>query len=469
MTLQRTTLGSLARHGLAVAAALLVATAQAHAQTGRRAMFTEAFRPDIMQRDISLLVTTLQLEEWQRPIMEALLEDYMTSFNTGVEAMKDRMKAAAEAVTQSGSTNADQVLAKTMEPLNAWRQEKERLSAKFMSDVQSQLGPQQLERWPSFERAVRRERLLPEGELSGESVDLFAMVNRMQPSPAEGEALRGAMAAYEVALDEVLRARLERAKQLRPAMEQAMASRETDRQADIQDQLMQSSIAVREANDRAIDSIAGAFGDRGGTFKRMALEAGYPEVFRAHPVMLLMQQARKLDSLTEEQGQQIDALMAEFAGVVDEANMRLLAVVRDDEPKAPRRRLKAAAERRAAGGSAPATRPEDPVAAARSERDRAGEPYRERLMAILTPEQQAQLPGGPRPTDAKDGMPEPEKAGPGVNLDPKRDGDMKSSRSGGRRDLRDRAGKGDSRKGDPSDDKTNVPGKEMAPAQAPPR
>jgi hypothetical protein len=165
--------------------------------------------------------------------------------------------------------------------------------------------------------------------------------------------------------------------------------------------------------------------------------------------MLLMQQARKLDSLTEEQAQQIDALMSEFSGAVDEANMRLLAVVRDDEPKAPRRRLKAAAERRAAGGAgSPGTRPDDPVATARAERDRMGEPYRARLMAILTPEQQSELPGGPRP-DPKQGSPleamqedgnkKIDEAAPGA--------DDKSSRaSGSRRDLRDRSGKGDFRK-----------------------
>jgi hypothetical protein len=233
----------------------------------------------------------------------------------------------------------------------------------------------------------------------------------MQPTSTEDEAIRGTMSAYEMALDDALRSRLDRAKQLRPSMEQAMAAREVDRQADIQDQLMQASIAVREVNDRAIEAIAGAFGERGSAFRSMALGAGYPEVFRAHPVMLLMQQARKLDSLTDEQAQQIDVLMTEFAGVVDEADMRLLAVVRDDEPKAPRRRLKAAAERRAAGGAGTSgPRPEDPIATARAERDRAGDPFRERLMAILTPEQQEQLPGGPRATPKADGAETPVQA-----------------------------------------------------------
>ena len=78
------------------------------------------------------------------------------------------------------------------------------------------------------------------------------------------------MTAYELALDEALRARAERSKQLRSAMEQAMGARDTERQADVQDQMMQASIAVREVNDRAIDSIAGAFGERGGHAEAVA-------------------------------------------------------------------------------------------------------------------------------------------------------------------------------------------------------
>ncbi|MFM9145765.1 MAG: hypothetical protein ACKORL_10530, partial [Phycisphaerales bacterium] len=69
---------------LAVAAAAALGTARpAEAQAGRRMLFAEAFRPDIMQRDLSLMAQQLQLEEWQRPVIEALINDYTTAFNTG--------------------------------------------------------------------------------------------------------------------------------------------------------------------------------------------------------------------------------------------------------------------------------------------------------------------------------------------------------------------------------------------------
>ena len=151
---------------LAIVAALSAAR-PAMAQAGGRMLFAEAFRPDIMQRDLQLMVQQLQLEEWQRPVVEALINDYTTAFSTGVEALKERMRVASENAVRSGVQGGDQTLQKVLEPLAGWRAEKEQMLAKFTADVKSQLGAQQLERWQAFERALRRERMLPEGDLSG--------------------------------------------------------------------------------------------------------------------------------------------------------------------------------------------------------------------------------------------------------------------------------------------------------------
>ena len=383
----------------ALAVALCAAgtlAAPAAAQFGGRAAFGEAFQPDILQRDITLMNSTLQLEEWQRPIVEALLNDYMASFNTGVEALKDRMKAASVEATKGNAASGDQILAKVMEPMNAWRDEKRAMFERFMGDLRNQLGPQQQERWPSFERALRRERMLPDGDLSGESIDLWAIMGRMQLSGAEEEAVRAAVAAYEVSLDEALANRSKRMRELEPELAEAMRSMNFDAGAGAQDKIMALRIAVRSANDAGIDSIAAALGgERGAQFRRSALEAGYPDVFRVHPVMIMMQQARALPSLTPEQATSIDALMAEFTAACDAENAKLYEAVRNEEPKAPRKRAQQAAERRS--GSAPGT-PQasnnaDPVVKARVSREEMGKPFRERLMEILTPEQRQEMPG----------------------------------------------------------------------------
>ena len=377
-----------------------VATSPASAQFGGRGGFAQAFQPDIMQRDVTLMTSSLGLEEWQRPIVEALLQDYMSNFNTGVEALKDRMKVASDDAGKIAKSNGgDAVLEKIMAPLNSWRTEKTQMLDKFMADLKSQLGPQQLERWPSFERALRRERLLPDGDLSGESVDLFAVLTRMQLTPAEQDAVKQPLAAYELMLDEALVTRMTSIAVLDRELSDAMASMNYDRGADIQDKVMVVRIGVRSANDAGIEALAAALGDRSEEFRTRALEAGYPDVFRPHPVMILMQQAYALPSLSPEQTSQIDALMSEFGTACRDANMKIYEAVRVDQPKAPRKRVQAAADRKSgASGSAPNTpqgaNSTDPVVKARIDREAMGAPFRDRLLAILSDEQKAELPGG---------------------------------------------------------------------------
>jgi hypothetical protein len=377
-----------------------VTTSPASAQFGGRGGFAQAFQPDIMQRDVTLMTSSLGLEEWQRPVVEALLQDYMSNFNTGVEALKDRMKVASEDAGKVAKSNGgDAILEKIMAPLNSWRTEKTQMLDKFMADLKSQLGPQQLERWPSFERALRRERLLPDGDLSGESVDLFAVLTRMQLTPAEQEAVKQPLAAYELMLDEALVTRTASIAVLDRELSDAMSSMNYDRGADIQDKVMVVRIGVRSANDAGIESLAAALGDRADEFRTRALEAGYPDVFRPHPVMILMQQAYALPSLSPEQTSQIDALMSEFGTACRDANMKIYEAVRVDQPKAPRKRVQAAADRKSgAAVSAPNTpqgaNATDPVVKARVERETMGAPFRDRLLAILSDEQKAELPGG---------------------------------------------------------------------------
>jgi hypothetical protein len=442
---------------LAIAASLSAAR-PADAQAGRRMLFAEAFRPDIMQRDLSLMAQQLQLEEWQRPVVEALIGDYTTAFNTGVEALKDRMRTASENAVRSGAQGGDQTLQKVLEPLAGWRAEKEQMLAKFNADVRSQLGAQQLERWPAFERALRRERLLPEGDLSGERVDLFAVLARMQPTPAEEQSTAPVLAQYEGSLDQALVARSRRSKEVLPRLEAAMSAMDYENMGDLQDQVMQASVAVRDVNDAAVESIAAAMGARGPDFRRAALEEGYADVYRIHPVMVLMQQVRKLPSLSPEQVAQVDALMAEFAAACDEANAKLAAVVRTEEPKAAKRRAKAMMDRKAGGAaSAPGSKTDDEVAKARAEKEAMGQPYRERLMAILNPEQLGEL-NGPSIEDSEKARPKAasggKDAGPKVEEEPGTAGEADTGSAGGPVKGRGdgRAKSGQPRKpGDPSD------------------
>ena len=70
---------------------LFILAPMASAQFGGKAGFSEAFKPDLLPRDMTMIVETLKLEDWQRPIVQSLLQDYQDSFKTGTDALKEKM------------------------------------------------------------------------------------------------------------------------------------------------------------------------------------------------------------------------------------------------------------------------------------------------------------------------------------------------------------------------------------------
>ena len=102
----------------------------AQAQFGAQAGFADSFRPEFLDRDMPLFVEILKLEDWQRPIVEVLLQDYMMSFESGVDDVKDKMRALQG---QIGNARPDTVMALILEPLEDWDTERTALGALFLN------------------------------------------------------------------------------------------------------------------------------------------------------------------------------------------------------------------------------------------------------------------------------------------------------------------------------------------------
>ena len=109
-TMTRTTIGSAIRNQLAsfvLATSLALAIAPTTFAQGARGGMASMFTPDFLPRDLPVFVDSLGLEEWQRPILEALLEDYGTNFATaadGVRASMGQLKDVA------AGTNPDKIV-----------------------------------------------------------------------------------------------------------------------------------------------------------------------------------------------------------------------------------------------------------------------------------------------------------------------------------------------------------------------
>jgi len=383
---------------LIVSTPVVILAAPANAQFGGRSAMAQAFEPDVWQRDLPIFAESLELEEWQRPIVEMLVEDYLASFHAGVDAVKQRMMG----VQPTGDKpSIEAVLA----PIEDWNKEKGQLYTRFLETVRSQLSEQQLQRWPVLERAMRRERLLPQSEISGEGLNLAGLVRDLSPPPEVALAAAPALEAWEIRIDGALLTRQARMEEILPALKEAMAEMNHDRGLQLQDRIMAARVQLRDAQEQGILEIAEAMGPEWGErFRTLAMQRAFAEAFQPSPVMRQYVAALALPELSDEQRSGITNLKQQFQHELDLISEQMLVAIRTQEPKEPRRRVEQARERREPGVRTLQDRPAaGTIEFVRTIRAETNEKYRKLLEDQLTAEQYTSLPGsGKMSASAKD-------------------------------------------------------------------
>lgn len=387
---------SIRRTAVAVTLALayLAATPKASAQFGGRAGFEDAFMPDFLSRDVSLFVESLGLEEWQRPIIESMVMDYKISFDKGVEQVKDEMSK----VKDSLSGGHQDVMKLIMAPIERWSEQKKRLRDDFLDNIKTQLSEQQVQRWPKFERAIRREKTLNSGELQGESVNLLLVIRSLELTPTTLAGLDAPIEEYEIRLDESLQSRQQRIESEQKKIKDAMAANDQQAGVAAQEAIMATRIAVRNTQDAARDTIKTALlqltnEETAKAFEEAALEKAYPKVYRNDPIIPLFASAKASEGITPEQTTALEELEVKYLAEIPDVNARLRDAYREDEPKEPRRRVELMIARQQGGDAARALRGEaENIQAARKTREEVYDRYRKAIMDILNDEQKKQMP-----------------------------------------------------------------------------
>lgn len=372
--------------------AVAASTSPAIAQFGGDSGMANAFRQDFYRRDLVLFHEVLGLEEWQRPIVEVLLEDYSASFEAGMAGFRDQISRVR---VESGERDGQQIMARMMRPLEAWDREKAVLREAFLDNVRTQLSPVQLDRWPAFERALRRDKELPQSELSGEGLDLTQILRRQQFAPAIVEAARSAVEEYELLLDQALTARERRMRDLQQDLRDAMQAMDFQRGLQLMNQIMAARVEVRNAQDRGLELIVAALPEaQADLFLAAALRQAYPKVHGPNPTVAFIDSVKRLTDLTEEQRLAIETIESDYLDQLDAINARMRELFRSEEPREPQRRFERILARQR-GEATPRSTSGDPPAIrdARTERESLGRQAREAILAVLTEAQTARVPG----------------------------------------------------------------------------
>lgn len=379
----------------AVLLAGAICAAPAAAQFGGDAGLADAFRQDFYRRDLVIFNNVLDLEDWQRPIVEVLLEDYAASFEAGLTAMRNEI--AEMRVDAAGDGRA--IMERMMQPLESWEADKKLLADQFLANVRTQLSAVQDARWPALERALRREKDLPQSELSGEGLDLVAVLAKVQVPPSVLETIAPTVDRYETDLDRALLAREQRMESLQPAVREAMQEMNFERGLQIMEQIMAARIEVRTAQERGLEAIFAALPEEYATaFRTEALEQAFPKVYGPNATLSFIAAAKAIEDLTPEQLEGIEAIERDYLVQLEGLNSRMRDLYRLEEPREPQRRFERILQRQR--GDTPRRRTSgepEAIRDLRGEREELGRRTREAILALLTPEQSSRLPGFSKP------------------------------------------------------------------------
>ncbi len=275
--------------------------------------------------------------------------------------------------------------------------EKAALKRDFLTEVRSAITAEQLQHWPSFERALTRIKTLPQGRLDGERTDLLTIVEELPLDEGGAEAVAESLEAYEISLDRALVERNEFVRQAPAKMDEAIQAGEFNKALAVVDQAARRRVAVRSVNEQFTETIAAALpAGAAGTFREQVLRRSYPRVYRKTAGQRSFEAAQTLTGLDDETAAAIDAMEQGYTAELDLLNERLRETIHRHQPKETRRSIEGIRDMlQGGGGTMRLGGDDDPVQAALAKRRDLDERYLKQLHALLTPEQVAQLPKPP--------------------------------------------------------------------------
>ena len=365
----------------------LTLTAPTSGQVGSRRGFQQ--QPEYTTRDIQLAVTSLQLDDTQKLIVQTLYEDYRdayrdskTGFYQSIENMRDQLVEL---------NDQQELLRIVFGALGEWQANNERLSGQFIEDVQRLLSEDQQELWPPFEHKMYRLKHLKNGKLSGERLDLFVVMKELDLAEPETQVVDPLLRAYEVELDAALHRREDQVKSSQSNALELIQNDGKNAGVVLASRAIQLHKSVRDVNERYVQSVAAALPqEHRPSFMEKVHMRSFTRVYRTTLTERTIKAAQELEDLAAELAIAIEQLETQYLIELGVFNERLVGLIKKKEPEQILYKAKAQ-QAKITGENI--ERPEDHVKTQFTKRREMGQRYIDQLKAILSPEQLALLPG----------------------------------------------------------------------------
>ena len=285
--------------------------------------------------------------------------------------------------------------------LQEWQAKKAAMRAAFVDGLKIQLTDEQNDLWPAFERFLIREKSLPKARLSGEGLNLFLIVDEAELPEESLATLDPILDEYEVVLDQAIRRRDEVVATTSAQMYRAIQEGDTPGAMRTMERQMQARTALRDVNELYRARLVAELGDSSDakSLNQAILESGFERIYQSTPTARAFAAALGIDGLDASVLEAVLATQAAFEAEMAARNEQLLALTKRFEPQQQldeaERFVAAVSGMMAGGGFNPGgfgPGPENPMRESMETRGELDRQYRDRLEALLTPEQVEQLP-----------------------------------------------------------------------------
>lgn len=298
------------------------------------------FTPAISRSHFNRYAKVLGLEGDLKLIASSVLDSYLDEFRAEAGVVRKKMDDLRE---EAAATQDFSVFGREMPAImEAWTKKSEALEQKLFNDLQALLTEDQLAKWPVVERERRRHELLPTGRLSGESIDMIELVERLRTERKRGEEpitlpeeIDQLLEQYAVEMDSALQTRQRLIEPLQQSFFQTMVNNRAEGEK-IWKEATEKRRVVRDVNRRYLATLKATLGEeRGVRLEELFMEQAYPAAYAPTKAEKFINLALALDSLTSEQAGALTGFQQSLDARLEPIRRSIVKYTDEEDEKLP--------------------------------------------------------------------------------------------------------------------------------------
>lgn len=347
----------------------------------------QAMQQTVSRRGLDSYCRLLAFDADQKEAAIALMEGHQSALSTMQKEMEGSMASLAEKMQDGGFAEYQKEMPKVMK---AMTEKAEALEKGFFNDLKALCTDEQLAQWPAVERFRRRETAMRFGFVSGSAVDLIAISDRIKPTPTSDSEYKETLSAYELEVDRILVNFEQIGKDAQKDMFEPGAMFDMKRIETMMKKFYDAAVQVRDINRNYARKLDGILPEA----DRVKLtdeinRRSFPRIYRDSHTQQIIKTALKFEDLKPEQKEQLAA--------INEAHVREAATINEKWAKAMEEKEAKAGgtimvmiqsfQTMNGGGDK-----EDPVKEQRDARKALDDKTKDKVEALLTPDQRSKLP-----------------------------------------------------------------------------